>query len=155
MTYASPPAATDFAALRAVPAAIERWWLAQATEALGAAGTEETLERLRPVVRALSESFTSDRPVRYADYATDAPRRAAYGLYFGPQSWVRTRLVLAEAVRVRGWDPRGREPLRILDVVDTRRCRRRRRPAPLTMEQARHDREPHVHATMITKPDRR
>jgi len=104
-----------FAALRQVPAAVERWWLARAREATGKRTDEEALERLTPTVAALSDTFTTERPKRYAPYGIDAASRVAYGLWFGAQTWVRARLPLAEAAVVRGWRPPAR-PLRVLDV---------------------------------------
>lgn len=109
------PLPDPFAALRRVPAAVEGWWLARARQATGGRTDDEALERLTPAVAALSDTFTTARPKRFAPYGADPASRAAYGLWFGAQTWVRTRLPLAEAAVVRGWRPPARA-LRVLDV---------------------------------------
>ena len=48
------------------------------------------------------------------NYFADARTRAAYGNFFLPQSWVRTRLALAESLELGGWTP-PKNP-RILDI---------------------------------------
>jgi SAM-dependent methyltransferase len=110
------PDLAAFAALRRVPASVEAWWVARAREATGAATDAEALEALAPHVQRLSDAFTCARPVRFEDYAKDAVARAAYGLFYFPQTWVRARFPLAEARTVRGWRPPTGRLLRVLDM---------------------------------------
>lgn len=91
--------------MRAYPAFLEAWRLARAAVAPAA---------LEADVQALSDRFTCARPERFGDYFADARARAAYGLFFFPQSFVRARLPLAELLELRGWQP-GEHP-RVLDV---------------------------------------
>ncbi len=65
---------------------LECFWLARAGK---------NLDSLEPVVRRLSEGFTTGRPAVFADYLSDAKTAAAYGLFFLPQTLART----AEALR--------------------------------------------------------
>lgn len=95
----------DHPPLRAYPAFLEAWRLARAGVAPAA---------LEADVQALSDRFTCARPERFGDYFADPRARAAYGLFFFPQSFVRTRLPLAELMELRGWTC-GTHP-RVLDV---------------------------------------
>jgi SAM-dependent methyltransferase len=74
------------------------------------------VDRLWRAASALSDLFTTDRPERFPDYAADEDLRLAYGLYFAPQTWVRVRFPLAEAVQARGWRPPADRALRVLDL---------------------------------------
>jgi len=94
-------APTDPAAVQLYPAELERA-VVEAVHALVPRSTEgEAIDRVIPAARALSDLFTVRRPVAFPDYAADAMMRFAYGLYFAPQTWVRTRLALAEALEPR------------------------------------------------------
>ncbi len=115
-SMAPAPSPAGFDSLRAVPAPVERWWVGQA-QALAPRSTEsEALARLAPAVQHLSDAFTAQRPAAFGDYARTPEQRLAYGLWFFPQSWVRARLPLEEACRVRGWQPPSGRALRVLDV---------------------------------------
>lgn len=94
---------------------IEAFWLAEARRAVGATGDDELVAALLPHVRALSDLFTTERPQKFADYAADALARAAYGLFFFPQTYARAQFPLDEAIRLRGWRPAGGE-VRLLDL---------------------------------------
>lgn len=72
------------------------------------------IETLEATVQKLSDGFTCRRPERFADYFASAETRSAYGLFFSPQSFVRTQLVLDELTRLRGWC--CPKEVRILDV---------------------------------------
>jgi SAM-dependent methyltransferase len=109
------PDRTDPADSRRVPGALEAFWLAEARTATGRADDESALEALRPVLSALSDAFTSERGSTFADYGAVPAQRAAYALAYGSQAWVRTRLALHDAARVRGW---ARPPGRALRVLD-------------------------------------
>lgn len=115
---AMPPSArpVGFDALRALPTAVERWWVAQARAPVPGSTEAEALRRLAPAVQRLSDAFTCARPAAFGDYARSAEERLAYGLWYFPQTWVRARLPLEEARRVRSWTPQAGRPLRVLDV---------------------------------------
>lgn len=74
--------------------------------ALAGGGELRDLERLRTVVAALSDGFTTNREGRPAEYFVTAENRAAYGLFYFPQTLARTRFALDELWR-RGWRPPG------------------------------------------------
>ncbi|MFO0933209.1 MAG: methyltransferase domain-containing protein [Planctomycetota bacterium] len=94
-------APTDPASVLVYPPALERR-VVEAVHALAPRSTEgEAIDRLIPAARELSDLFTVRRPSVFPDYAADAMMRFAYGLYFAPQTWVRTRLALAEALEPR------------------------------------------------------
>jgi len=95
------------------PATLAAWWLAEAEQATGLRG-DEALERLEPVVGRLSDGFTVGRPERFEDYAVDSLARAAYGLFFLPQTFVRCVRVLEE-LALTGWRP-PEAGMRLLDV---------------------------------------
>lgn len=100
------------------PSYLETRWVRRAREVTGLADDEAALEKLRPAVRALSDLFTTERPdERFPNYAADAAKRVAYGLFFFPQSYVKCSLAIDPLLRFRGWKP-GRDdaPVRILDL---------------------------------------
>lgn len=102
-TSASRPApdAADPAAVRAYPDDLARL-AAEAAHALAPRSTPtEAIDRLVPAAAHLSDLFTTKRPSAFPDYAADPLLRLAYALYFAPQSWVRTRLALCEALEAR------------------------------------------------------
>lgn len=70
---------------------------------------------LVPHVAALSDLFTTDRPTTFQDYGADPLKRAAYGLFFFPQTFARAGLPVDEAIRLRGWRP-VQDDLRLLDL---------------------------------------
>lgn len=94
---------------------IEAWWLNEARQAAKSHDDEAVLAALLPHVRSLSDLFTTERPQRFTDYAADALERAAYGLFFFPQTFTRVQFPLDEAVHLRSWRPAG-EPMRVLDL---------------------------------------
>ena len=100
---------------RRVPASVDGWWMDRARAAIGGRDDAATLRALAPLVQALSDRFTKDRPERFGPYSGTAADRAAYGLFWFPQGWVRARLPLEEARAARGWAPR-QGTLRLLDV---------------------------------------
>ncbi len=97
------------------PASAEAYWLQQAQE-LTQLNEAEALERLIPTVAKLSDLFTTERPEKnFPDYFSDAHQLVAYGLFFLPQSFVRTSFALSHAVDFRKWRPQDKT-LRILDL---------------------------------------
>lgn len=107
MTHARP---IDF---RSYPDSFERFWINELT---GQTWRDEAdaLERLAPVVGTLSDLFTTDRPDAFADYGQRPEQIAAYGLFYFPQTYVRSRFPVAEAVRRTAVKPQ--EAVRVLDI---------------------------------------
>ena len=97
------------------PAAAEAYWLQQA-EALTHLQGDAALERLTPIVAQLSNLFTTERPEKnFPDYFADPQQLVAYGLFFLPQSFVRTAFTLSHALDFRKWQPH-KGTIRILDL---------------------------------------
>lgn len=93
------------------PDQLEAFWLAEAQRVYGALSEEELVERLRPRVQRLSDRFTKERQLSTEVYADDLESQIAYGLFFFPQTFMRTQFVLEEC-----WRPSGDASLRILDL---------------------------------------
>ena len=80
----------------AYPEALESAWLRLAMEALAVRDTEALCARLEPAVARLSDLFTTERAAGFGRYADTPELLAAYGLFFFPQTFVRTAFALAE-----------------------------------------------------------
>ena len=99
----------------AYPASAEAFWVGAAERETTASG-DEALERLASGVARLSDLFTTDRPDgRFPDYFSEGALLAAYGVFFLPQSFIRTSFALAQCWELRGWRPGSATP-RILDL---------------------------------------
>ena len=97
------------------PQVAEEYWLNFAQEITGKHG-EEALEKITPSVAKLSDLFTVDRPEKkFPDYFSDNELLSAYGLFFLPQSFVRTTYALRFITEARQWKAPS-TPLRILDL---------------------------------------
>ena len=97
------------------PQVAEDYWLNFAQEITGKHG-EEALEKITPFVAKLSDLFTVDRPEKkFPDYFSDNELLSAYGLFFLPQSFVRTTYALRFITEARQWKAPS-TPLRILDL---------------------------------------
>ncbi|MCS6772144.1 MAG: methyltransferase domain-containing protein [Kiritimatiellae bacterium] len=94
------------------PTELEAFWLREARTVWGARNESELIECARPYVQALSDRFTVDRGRAIELYADDPASRAAYGLFFFPQTFARTLKVLEECWRA----PTGVHEVRILDL---------------------------------------
>ena len=81
------------------PEALEVAWLRRAMKWTGAEEPETACDQLMSAVRELSNRFTTEREPGFGHYGASARLLAAYGLFFFPQTYVRTRLVLAECLR--------------------------------------------------------
>jgi 16S rRNA G966 N2-methylase RsmD len=95
------------------PRTLEDWWINVALDLLGCNSLEEKEHQLVQTIQGLSDRFTKERSELSQDYFADPASLCAYGLFFFPQSYVRTQFVLQEIVS-RGWNPTG--PLSILDL---------------------------------------
>ncbi len=98
------------------PAVLEQWWLAAARRKLGTANNTVALRALDSDVAKLSDGFTTDRDAGFGDYATDEKMLLAYGIFFFPQTFVRTLFVFDEIVQRCGWKAPDSHPLRIADL---------------------------------------
>lgn len=97
------------------PEKAEAYWLKQAEEVTGLQA-EEALERMTSSVSELSDLFTIDRPAgHFPDYFKDPTLLTAYGVFFLPQSFVRTAFALSYALDFRRWKCTNPTP-RILDI---------------------------------------
>lgn len=129
---------------------LETWWLQQAALHFRKSYSREDLSYLDPLVKdiqELSDLFTTERPEQFTNYTQTAQSSLAYGLFFFPQSFVKTMYVMAELLEFWKWSPKleGNRPLRILDLgaglgaVGT--------AAALMVRQAFPDTTIHLHAT--------
>ena len=98
------------------PPELEQYWIQRATRLLGCSTPADAFDRIRPAVARLSDLFTIARPDDFARYGNDAEAQLAYGLFFFPQTYVRTRMVLQECRNAQRWTPPAGRPLRILDL---------------------------------------
>jgi SAM-dependent methyltransferase len=97
------------------PPAAEAHWVGRAEAATDLLG-DAAFERLAHSVARLSDLFTTERPEgRFPDYFAEEELLAAYGIFFLPQSFVRTGYALAQAMELRGWKPASTQPA-ILDL---------------------------------------
>ncbi|MEI6121345.1 MAG: hypothetical protein WCP90_02390, partial [Opitutae bacterium] len=101
--------------LNQYPEVAENYWLNFA-EQITALKDEEALEKITPSVARLSDLFTIDRPdKKFPDYLSDNELLSAYGLFFLPQSFVRTTYALRFITEARQWKAPA-APMRILDL---------------------------------------
>ena len=98
------------------PHELEAWWLAQARSVTGAANNGVALAALEPVVAQLSDGFTKERAAGFGGYASDARALAAYGLFYFPQTFVRTLFQADEIEQRCGWRRPADRPLRMIDL---------------------------------------
>lgn len=98
---------------RIYPGFFEKWWVDRTLKRLSCESLAEREAQLTQSVQALSDRFTLERQSLQADYFADEQSLCAYGLFFFPQSFVRTALVLRE-ILARGWNAGG--PLSVLDL---------------------------------------
>ncbi len=102
--------------VRTYPEALAAPFVARANALVPGCTPREAVLRLDRAAGALSDLFTADRPARFDDYATSEEARLAYALLFAPQTWVRVRFPLAEALELRGWTPPEAGTIRVLDL---------------------------------------
>lgn len=91
------------------PRELEIWWLETARKKLDVPVSAAALDILESDVAKLSDGFTTDRAAGFGDYAADKNMLLAYGLFFFPQTFVRTLFQFDEIVHRCGWRaPSGR-----------------------------------------------
>lgn len=101
--------------LNQYPESAEDYWL-NFVEQLTGLKDDEALEKMTPAVARLSDLFTVDRPEKkFPDYFSDNELLSAYGLFFLPQSFVRTTYALRFITEARQWKAPN-SPIRILDL---------------------------------------
>lgn len=101
--------------LNKYPAQAEDFWIQRAEKLTGLSG-QEALEKITPAVARLSDLFTTERPIKnFPDYFAEADLLVGYGLFFLPQSFIRTTHALRFVTEARGWKCPS-SPLRILDL---------------------------------------
>jgi len=97
--------------MSAYPNWLEAFWLKQA---LSDHPDDCQLRAYEPAIQALTDLFTTHRPLVFKDY-THEQLAIAYGLFFYPQTFTRTCYPLAEAVELSQWKPQ-QVPMHILDL---------------------------------------
>ncbi len=81
---------------RSCPESILAAWRQCAAEVTGIRDEVHAIRALESAAGFLSDTFTTGRDPGFGDYAHNRRALAAYGLFFFPRSYVRTRLVLEE-----------------------------------------------------------
>jgi SAM-dependent methyltransferase len=96
---------------------LEQWWTREACRLLGTPTLLEAQAPLEKEIQRLSDLFTTGRTATFGDYGKDERLLLAYGLFYFPQTFVRTRFPLREALILRHWHPStpGRA-VRLLDL---------------------------------------
>lgn len=98
------------------PAALEAAWVRRAVRATGKRRPPDACRALLPDIAALSDRLTTERLPGFAGYTEDHRQLLAYGLFFFPQTYVRTSFVLEEwLTRFAPAFPAGQAP-RMLDA---------------------------------------
>ena len=97
------------------PAELESAWLQHAMRVTGVKNPRTAVERLESKAGSLSDAFTTGRDPSFAGYRNDRQSLAAYGLFFFPRAYVRTRIAVRECLdraRIVSAD----RPFRMVDV---------------------------------------
>jgi ribosomal protein RSM22 (predicted rRNA methylase) len=97
------------------PEALETAWLQHAMHITHVREPRFAAERLEEAAGSLSDAFTTGRDPDFTGYRNNRRALAAYGLFFFPRAYERTRLALREC-RARGAAPDASRPLRIVDL---------------------------------------
>ncbi len=99
------------------PSFLEDWWLARASKSLAINDTRGALQALERDAGRLSDLFTTERRTDFGDYTAEARLLLAYGLYYFPQTFVRTGFPLQRIqAHIAGWKDEAARPLRVLDL---------------------------------------
>ena len=81
------------------PPELERAWIQHAMQVTRVGHPRLAVERLAAAAGSLSDAFTTGRDPSFAGYSSSKQALAAYGLFFFPRAYARTRLVLQEVKR--------------------------------------------------------
>jgi len=87
------------------PLEIEAWWLQQILQRFNLKSEQAALKVLAPYADQLSKSFTSERTGDFKSCYESKQNQLAYGIYFFPQTYVRTLFPVAELLNFRKWQP--------------------------------------------------
>ncbi|MEO0454634.1 MAG: methyltransferase domain-containing protein [Verrucomicrobiota bacterium] len=98
------------------PSSFEDWWKTKARQAYPGRTLENCLKPLHSRVSRLSDLFTTERSDDLTEAYLSDEDVIAYGLYFFPQTFGRTRLVTDELLQWRKWQPAHPDTIRILDI---------------------------------------
>ncbi len=99
------------------PIELEQWWVDEARRLTSIQALGACLKSFEADVGRLSDIFTIARGPGFGNYTSDDRALMAYGLFFFPQTFVRTGIVLSEWSGLHGLPPRdSKEPFRILDL---------------------------------------
>ena len=99
------------------PADLEDWWQKQALNHFHLRDPKAAALKLADRTQSLSDAFTRGRSPESFSACYQTPLDwIAYGNFFFPQTYVRTRIALEELIVFRGWKPEENRALRILDA---------------------------------------
>jgi len=97
------------------PEQLEQAWLQHAMQITRTPLPRAAVTRLETAAGSLSDAFTTGRDPDFAGYNSSRRALAAYGLFFFPRAYVRTRIVLREC-RMRRGTPEKRDVFRVVDL---------------------------------------
>jgi len=97
------------------PGQLEQAWLQHAMQVTNTRLPRAAVTRLESAAGSLSDAFTTGRDPDFAGYNSSRRALAAYGLFFFPRAFVRTRFVLREC-RARRGTPESRDVFRVVDL---------------------------------------
>jgi ribosomal protein RSM22 (predicted rRNA methylase) len=92
---------------------IENWWINRTSRELCCDSLLDREPQIQRSIQQLSDRFTTERQTTATDYFADEQSLCSYGLFFFPQTFARTGLIVQE-ITARGWKPEA--PLSILDL---------------------------------------
>ena len=98
---------------RACPEPLLDAWLRHAMHITGSRDPRTAIHKLERDAGLLSDTFTTGREPDFSGYRNSKRSLAAYGLFFFPRTYVRTRLVLDECAA--NWSSRASH-IRVVDI---------------------------------------
>jgi ribosomal protein RSM22 (predicted rRNA methylase) len=98
------------------PAELEQAWVQHAMQVTGTSNPRVAVERLAESAGFLSDAFTTGRDPDFSGYNSNRRSLAAYGLFFFPRAYERTRLVLRECRQNSGLPFSGSREIHIVDI---------------------------------------
>lgn len=99
------------------PKEFEQFWLQRAAERWSTTNLGVLADLVRPHVARLSDLFNRIEEGPISNYWADPALQVAYGLFFFPQMFYRTLLILDECYNIAGHKPPlGGNPSRLLDL---------------------------------------